>query len=196
MEINATWNRVDLNFIFFSPPSEGATRVAIFGRFPRSLNLDFSLSNSCPPVPIFMVIFVHEKRNVDFLREIGKIDRHQKVWKSLLLIEFKVEPGEQSSFSSRFKILFTHHVDYVMKRKAKDDRQGLGGILGWTYTGVVSIEQIFRQSIFVFIPKTWKSKYARNSTESDIQEELNFGKLLRWIFFLSRARNLFFYKKM
>ena len=56
----------------------------------------------------------------------------------------------------------THHVDYVMKRKAKDDCQRLGGIFSWSYTGVVPIEQIFRQSVFVFIPKTWKTKYAWN----------------------------------
>lgn len=151
------------------------------------------------PVPPFRSLWLYssmKKGTLIFSEKLGKLTVIRK-FENHFYIEFKVEPGEQSSFSSRFKILFTHHVDYVMKRKAKDDRQGLGGILGWTYTGVVSIEQIFRQSIFVFIPKTWKSKYARNSTESDIQEELNFGKLLlRWIFFLSRARNLFFYKKM
>lgn len=61
-----------------------------------------------------------------------------------------------------FSVLDTHHVDYVMKRKAKDNRQGLGEIFSWSYTGVVPIEQILRQSVFVFIPKTCKTKHARN----------------------------------
>lgn len=135
-----------------------------------------------------------KKGTLIFSEKLGKLTVIRK-FENHFYIEFKVELGEQSSFSSRFKILFTHHVDYVMKRKAKDDRQGLGGILGWTYTGVVSIEQIFRQSIFVFIPKTWKSKYARNSTESDIQEELNFGKLLLRGFFSFRVRKTYFFTK-
>lgn len=59
-------------------------------------------------------------------------------------------------------VLGTHHVDYVMKRKAKDNRQGLGEVFSWSYTGVVPIEQILRQSVFVFIPKTCKTKHARN----------------------------------
>lgn len=84
MEINATWNRVDLNFIFLQPRRSTAngnfrSLFTISGSRKSWFSCYFSLS---PPrlLRIDRRKVYRRSTNLDFLREIGKIDHHLVAW--------------------------------------------------------------------------------------------------------------------